>query len=398
MRNTRLDNCVAFIGRKNSGKTTLIEQVIAELTRRGMAVSSLKHHSHDDFEIDIPGKDSYRHHEAGTIATSIASAHRFGLIEKTGTIADDPAQQCIQAISALPASNLVIVEGCRRAGLPSIELFRADNPRDAEAATAFVEGASNIAFAPYPLPDAVVSDIPEVLNAALCAGLPSFGLYDIAQLSTWLIDTYAKPLLTIAIQSGGESKRMRRSKALVPFHGRPLIEHMVGRLAPLAAELIITTNEPENLAYLQVRYPGLRLVRDTYEKRGALPGFIPALEAAHQRAVAVIACDLVNVPVELIEHEAELLEESLQTDLFMPFDAVVPITAQGFEPFCGVYEKERCLEAAQTCWNKRKVRMQNVLDMLNVRLIDAQDEPLCPEGCFLNVNTPEDLRGAEQAG
>lgn len=81
MRNTRLDNCVALIGRKNSGKTTLVEQLIAELARRGIVVSSLKHHSHDDFEIDIPGKDSYRHHEAGTVATAISSAKRFAVVE-----------------------------------------------------------------------------------------------------------------------------------------------------------------------------------------------------------------------------------------------------------------------------------------------------------------------------
>lgn len=56
MRNTRLDNCIAFIGRKNSGKTTLVEALISELTARGISVSSIKHHSHDDFEIDIPAR------------------------------------------------------------------------------------------------------------------------------------------------------------------------------------------------------------------------------------------------------------------------------------------------------------------------------------------------------
>lgn len=397
MRNTRLDNCVAFIGRKNSGKTTLVEQLIAELTRRGLAVSSLKHHSHNDFEIDIPGKDSYRHHEAGTIATALASATRTGLIEDHAEEID-PVQQCIRAVGMLPASNLVIVEGFKRAGLPSVELFRQDNPRDVEAAALFVEHANDLAFNPHPLPDAVVSDIPEVASAALCAGIPGFGLYDIAQISTWLVDTFAKPKMTVVIQSGGESKRMHRSKALVPFHGRPLIEHMLGRLAPLAAELIVTTNEPEKLAYLQVRYPGLRLVPDKIDKRGALPGFITALDAAENDLVAVVACDIVNVSTELIEHEATILAESQQADLFIPYDAVVPMSPQGLEPFCAVYQKERCLEAARACWDRKKVRMRNVIDSLNVRFIDTEDEPLCYEGCFLNVNTPEDLERAEARG
>lgn len=395
MRNTRLDNCIAFIGRKNSGKTTLVEALISELAARGISVSSIKHHSHDDFEIDIPGKDSYRHHAAGTVATAIVSSKRFALIEETATESANAKEQCLRSIALLPASNIVLIEGFKRAGIASVELFRQDNPNDQEAATAFVNGVDNLAFAAFPLPEAVVTDMPEVERAAIRAGLPCFGFYDVSQITTWLIDTYAKPLLSVVIQSGGESRRMKQSKALVPFHGRPLIEHMIGRLAPLASELIVTTNEPEELTYLQVRYPGLRLVSDKYDKRGALPGFITALEAASNPLVAVIACDLVNVSVDLIEYEAELLEQSQRADLFMPFDAVVPMSPQGIEPFCAVYERERCLEAAQACWDRKKVRMRNMIDTLNVRFIDAENEPLCYANCFLNVNTPEDLARAE---
>ena len=57
---------VAFIGYQNSGKTTLVEKVIAELTARGLRVGSIKHHGHHRFDIDVPGKDSWRHAEAGS--------------------------------------------------------------------------------------------------------------------------------------------------------------------------------------------------------------------------------------------------------------------------------------------------------------------------------------------
>lgn len=49
---------LSFIGRKNSGKTTLLEKTIAELTRRGLKVATIKHHGHPDFDIDVPGRDS----------------------------------------------------------------------------------------------------------------------------------------------------------------------------------------------------------------------------------------------------------------------------------------------------------------------------------------------------
>ena len=56
---------VAIVGRHNSGKTTLVEKLIAELVSRGLDVGSVKHHSHKGFDIDYPGKDSYRHRAAG---------------------------------------------------------------------------------------------------------------------------------------------------------------------------------------------------------------------------------------------------------------------------------------------------------------------------------------------
>lgn len=60
---------LGFIGRKNSGKTTLLEKVISELTARGLKIATVKHHGHPDFDIDILGRDSYRHRMAGAQST-----------------------------------------------------------------------------------------------------------------------------------------------------------------------------------------------------------------------------------------------------------------------------------------------------------------------------------------
>ena len=72
--------CRFFRGRQNSGKTTLLEKIITELTRQGLAIGTIKHHGHPDFEIDIPGKDSYRHRAAGSKATAILSSKRLAFI------------------------------------------------------------------------------------------------------------------------------------------------------------------------------------------------------------------------------------------------------------------------------------------------------------------------------
>ena len=64
---------IAFVGRHNSGKTAIVCAVIEELTRRGFDVGSIKHHGHVGFEIDVPGKDSYRHRYAGATEVVVAS-------------------------------------------------------------------------------------------------------------------------------------------------------------------------------------------------------------------------------------------------------------------------------------------------------------------------------------
>ncbi len=68
---------LAFIGYQNSGKTTLVEKVIAELTARGLRVGSLKHHGHHGFDIDVPGKDSWRHAQAGSRHVGLVCATRW---------------------------------------------------------------------------------------------------------------------------------------------------------------------------------------------------------------------------------------------------------------------------------------------------------------------------------
>lgn len=74
------------MGRHNSGKTTLIERLIAELVGRGLDVGSIKHHSHRGFDIDIPGKDSYRHRAAGASETVIAAP---GQVARIKTVEDE---------------------------------------------------------------------------------------------------------------------------------------------------------------------------------------------------------------------------------------------------------------------------------------------------------------------
>lgn len=123
---------VTIVGRHNSGKTTLIEQIIATLTARGLDVGSVKHHSHVGFDIDIPGKDSFRHRAAGTTETIIAAPGQIALVKTV------PGEvECVDLVKQMNGHDLVVVEGYRKSGLPAIEVMRADNAADQDVARAF---------------------------------------------------------------------------------------------------------------------------------------------------------------------------------------------------------------------------------------------------------------------
>ena len=107
------------IGWKNSGKTSLMERLVAEITARGHSVSTVKH-VHHDVDLDIPGKDTYRHRQAGARETILASAHRFALmVEHRGP---EPDLQTV--LARLAPVDLVLVEGYKRDAHPKVEVWR----------------------------------------------------------------------------------------------------------------------------------------------------------------------------------------------------------------------------------------------------------------------------------
>ena len=415
---------VAVVGRHNSGKTTLIERLIAELVGRGLDVGSIKHHSHRGFDIDIPGKDSYRHRAAGASETVIAAP---GQVARIKTVEDEV--ECSELVRSMPNHDIIVVEGYRKSGLPTIEIMRSGNEADCRAARLFVKAAreglplttdftqlgravdgagemlgasdySAAADAAAKMPStntvAVVTDIPDAEEAAALYGIPAIGLEDVAALADFLSEHYVRPRVTVVVQAGGESRRMGQSKATVPFAGRPLICRLVERLSPVADELIITTNEADKLGFLRDMYPDLtiRLVGDAYAERGALPGLYTALAAAENPYVAVVACDMVFASARLVVAEALAMHES-------GADVVAPSNKHGFEPMHAMYRKEGCLGAVHARTERGEKRVQSFFDDPAVTVLPFnQDRVLEVEprgGCFINANTPDELARIEQS-
>ena len=405
---------ISIVGRHNSGKTTLIEQVIKELVARGHDVGSIKHHSHVGFDIDYPGKDSYRHRAAGASEVVIAAPDMLARVKML-----QEEVECNNIVRSMPGHDIIVVEGYRKSGLPTIEIMRSGNPADVSVAQVFVEGARSGASLgtdftqiardvaeehkadlkhKMPTSDtvAIVTDIPEARDAATLYNIPAFDLNNTGDLVDFLEDHYVRPRVTVVIQAGGESRRMGRSKATVPFDGRPLICRLVERLAPAADELIITTNEAENLGFLAEQYPdlGIKLVSDAFDFRGALPGLFTALQAASNPFVAVVACDMVFASASLVVAESIAMAET-------GADVVVPVNQHGYEPFHAMYRRSGCLGAVRRALDRGEKRAQSFFDDDEVTVLEfAQERVLEVEprgGCFINANTPDELKRLQDA-
>jgi len=109
---------LSIVGCGKCGKTTLVERLVAELTRRGFHVGTLKHDVHG-FSMDHEGKDTWRHRQAGAKAVCIIGPDQIGLVRSINRDAFSAAD----AIALLGPVDLVITEGFKREGFPKIEIF-----------------------------------------------------------------------------------------------------------------------------------------------------------------------------------------------------------------------------------------------------------------------------------
>ncbi|MCO5106572.1 MAG: molybdopterin-guanine dinucleotide biosynthesis protein B [Burkholderiaceae bacterium] len=109
-----------FAGYSGSGKTTLIEQLIPRFVLRGLRVSLIKH-AHHLFDIDKPGKDSYRHREAGASEVLITSDQRWVLMHE---LRDEREPSLHEQLERFSPCDLVLVEGYKHAAIPKLEVHR----------------------------------------------------------------------------------------------------------------------------------------------------------------------------------------------------------------------------------------------------------------------------------
>lgn len=193
-------------------------------------------------------------------------------------------------------------------------------------------------------------------------------------------------MLTVCIQAGGQSSRMGEDKALKTFLGRPLIQRVVDRLAPVADELIVTTNHPKEYAFLDVS-----LIPDLKPGRGALGGLYTAVASASHPFVAVVACDMPFASAPLLEAASRLMVEE-------EADVVIPKSEHGYEPLHAVYRRATCLPAIEAAIDADQWKVIAWFPQVRVRtLTSGVIRKHDPTGlAFWNVNTPDEFAEGER--
>lgn len=150
---------IGLAGWSGAGKTTLLTRLIPYLVAEGVRVSTVKH-AHHDFDVDVPGKDSWMHRQAGASEVLVSSGRRWALMHELRGAAEPSMRELLAKVSPV---DLVIVEGFKADSHPKIEIYRAANgkPPLHPGDPAIVGIATDTPFATS-LPSARLDDIPAV--------------------------------------------------------------------------------------------------------------------------------------------------------------------------------------------------------------------------------------------
>ena len=158
---------IGIAGLKNAGKTTLAERLIAELTGRGLTVSTVKH-AHHNVDIDEPGRDTHRHRAAGAREVAFATPARFAIMHE---LRGAPEPSLAEILARLAPADLIIVEGFKSEPIPKIEVRRNEaSPGPATELPGVIAIATNA-----PDPD---------------SHLPAFALDDVTGIAEFIIDRF----------------------------------------------------------------------------------------------------------------------------------------------------------------------------------------------------------------
>jgi molybdopterin-guanine dinucleotide biosynthesis protein A len=193
---------------------------------------------------------------------------------------------------------------------------------------------------------------------------------------------------TIAINAGGKSSRMGADKSFVDLLGKPMIEHILARVANLGqSETILITNKPTEYAHLK-----LPMYSDVLPDKGSLGGIYTAIHHSASAYTLVVACDMPFINAALLRYMVGLIGAADG-----PVDVIVP-RVEGFPEGLHAIYRKTCLPFIRERLDADRLKVVGFYDSVQVRYLDEPEYlPIDPRKLsFLNINTPEELAAAQR--
>ncbi len=173
------------------------------------------------------------------------------------------------------------------------------------------------------------------------------------------------------IMAGGQSSRMGKDKSLLPVNGKPMIQHIYDQVKPFFQEIMISSNEPEKLDFLNCK-----VIPDQIPGQGPLMGILSALEVSSFDLNFIAACDIPFVDMDFVNRMIACAEE---------YDAVVPVSEPGrYEPLFAVYRKS-FIPVIKKALSKGRRKISDILKEGKINYIKIKDSDI-----INNLNTIED--------
>jgi molybdopterin-guanine dinucleotide biosynthesis protein A len=199
---------------------------------------------------------------------------------------------------------------------------------------------------------------------------------DAAKVAELIRDSILRPRISAAVLAGGRSSRLGRNKALLPLHGKTVIEKVVGEVRRCVSAINIITNSPD--AYHHLGYP---CRGDVLPGGGPLSGIHAALTHCDTEYVLVVSCDIPLVKRELFESLIAAL----------PGHDIVMFKHKHFEPLCALYRRT-CLSALEELIAHGEYRIIDLFPTLQVKVLRIASADV-----FKSINTDADYEFARNA-
>lgn len=321
----RLPPILAFAAPSGTGKTTLIEGVVRVLVGRGLKVAVLKADAHR-VVLDRPGKDSWRFSEAGAASVAVMSAERLALFERF-----EGERSLMHVIDRLfPDAEIVLAEGFRSSGLPSVRVFRAGGPSD----EGWEPPRNLVAWA---------SDAP------ISTDLPVLPLGDPAAVADWITRSWLRPAAP------------RRPTVVCAAGGVDQLGEAVARAARLggalgAPALVVSRHGGAGAG-------GVTVVTDLRPQLGALGALFTGLAASDTPEILFVGPRHGSAPVALL---AGLLGAGPPS-----CDLVAPRVHGYPEPALAVYG-HRCLSSIQAALLGGELKMTGWWGQVRAHLVEPE--------------------------